>query len=62
MKYSNIDFNTGDIILFEDKTHNKSWLDYLSVFSILLLIWKIEPIVQNPAEYIFMRSAWSEMP
>ena len=30
MKYSDIDFNTGDIILFEDKTHNKSWLDYLS--------------------------------
>ena len=29
MNYDDIKFNTGDIILFEDKSHN-SWLDYLS--------------------------------
>lgn len=29
MNYDDIKFDTGDIILFEDKSHN-SWLDYLS--------------------------------
>lgn len=29
MNYDDIKFDTGDLILFEDKSHN-SWLDYLS--------------------------------
>ena len=29
MKYSDIDFNTGDLILFQDNNRN-TWLDYLS--------------------------------